>query len=346
MNTTEGIIGFIAVVGCALAAWALCRTRTKPPFDAASDGLRLWFRASVGTALVAALALIALFVAGLKWDWLAGRYGGVLAPLGAIVAAAIASAGGARLAKAQALNADKTRTEDAEKELWSRFEGAAKQLADQGNFMIRVAGVYAFVGLADDWLRHHDRRKRVGVPTARVQAECETITDTLCAYLRQNTHKTGTEEHRAGERVVNEAIISQFRTHLFLGGKNRDGIETEKGAWAGHGLQLDLHGVDLERSYFDRMDLKRAILTRSDLFDVDLTQSCLDGADLRKADLCGADLSGASVKGSILDGVKYDANTTWPTSSFGLPPGAQEITPPRSHVTDASSSAGSGDTGS
>lgn len=314
----------------------------KPPVEAASDGLQLWVRASVGAAAIAALALIALFVAGLKWDWLADRYGGVLAPLGAIIAAAIASAGGARLARAQALNADKTRTEDAEKELWSRFEGAAKQLADQGNFMIRVAGVYAFVGLADDWLRHHDRRKRVGVPTSRVQAECETITDTLCAYLRQNTHKTGTEEHKAAERVVNEAIIAQLQVHLFLGGKNRDGFETEQGIWSDHGLQLDLRGVDLERSYFDRMDLNKAILKDADLFDVDLAQSCLDGADLKKADLCGADLSGASVQGAVFDGVKYDANTTWPTPNFVLPQGAQEITPPRTHEADGSSTAGSG----
>jgi hypothetical protein len=98
------------------------------------------------------------------------------------------------------------------------IRGAAKQLADKSYFAIRVAGVYAFVGLADDWLRHQ-RKKNAYSPANILRAECETITDTLCAYLRQNAHietdSTGIENDSTGtakaERIVNEAIIGQFR---------------------------------------------------------------------------------------------------------------------------------------
>ncbi|NMM92129.1 hypothetical protein B2J88_49110 [Rhodococcus sp. SRB_17] len=300
------------------------RTRSVLPSRSVGDGLRLWFRVSVGSAAFAAVALLALVVVGIPKEWLVVRYSAVLAPLGAIVAASIASAGAARLAMAQTANADRTRLEDAEKDLWSRFEGAAKQLADKSHFAIRVAGVYAFVGLADDWLRH--QRKKNADSTANVlRAECETITDTLCAYLRQNTHIQVAPGTAKAERIVNEAIIGQFRVHLAL--KKKDSQEAG-GQWAGIGLKLDLHGVDLERSYFNGMDLKDAVLVKADLFDVDLRGSNLDGATLRGADLSGADLTEASVEGTKFDEITYDSKTKWPTG-FTPPASATMRAEPR-----------------
>ncbi|KZF13437.1 hypothetical protein A2J01_34740 [Rhodococcus sp. EPR-134] len=259
--------------------------------------------------------MLALVVVGISKEWLVVRYSAVLAPLGAIVAASIASAGAARLAMAQTANADRTRLEDAEKDLWSRFEGAAKQLADESHFAIRVAGVYAFVGLADDWLRLR-RKKNVTARENIVRAECETITDTLCAYLRQNNRKvpdvTGpNDESRArvkAQRIVNEAIISQFRIHLQF---EKNGEEAG-GLWADIGLRLDLRGVDITSAYFDGMDLKDSVFVDADLFDVDLSRSNLNGANLRRADLSGADLTKASVEETNLESIKYDSETKWP----------------------------------
>ncbi|GAA4491074.1 hypothetical protein GCM10023094_55310 [Rhodococcus olei] len=345
----EWILTVVAALAFVSGWWALWRTRPSVQFRPAKDGLSVWFRVSVGAAVVAVVALVVLVVMGIWKEWLITRYGGVLGPLGAIVAAAIASAGAARLAIAQTRNADRTRAEDAEKDLWTRFEGAAKQLADEDHFMIRVAGVYAFVGLAGDWLRHHERRKALGIGRSTVRGECETITDTLCAYLRQNTHKKGPEEDQAGEKVVNEAIIAQFRAHLGLEGPNRNGISVEKGAWADLGIELDLHGAELSRSYLDRMDLKKAVLARADLHnadlrgahlddanlqradlrDADLREAHLDGANLHGADLRDADLTGASVKDTIFEHIKYDDTTKWPNDTFVPPANATDWTEPR-----------------
>jgi len=326
------VVAAVAVLALVVGCLALWRTRSVLPSRSAGDGLRLWFRVSVGSAAFAAVALLALVVVGIPKEWLVVRYSAVLAPLGAIVAASIASAGAARLAMAQAANADRTRLEDAEKDLWSRFEGAAKQLADKSHFAIRVAGVYAFVGLADDWLRHQ-RKKNADSPANILRAECETITDTLGAYLRQNTHRqadsTGTVNDSIvmvkAERIVNEAIIRQFRVHLEL--KKKDSQEAG-GQWAGIGLKLDLHGVDLERSYFNGMDLKDAVLSKADLFDVDLSGSNLDGATLRGADLSGADLTEASVEKTNFEEITYDSATKWP-SGFTPPASATMSAEPR-----------------
>ncbi|WP_257014937.1 pentapeptide repeat-containing protein [Rhodococcus sp. ACPA1] len=319
MTKVEWALALAAGGAVLLSGWSLWRTRSGVPKRPPTTGLKVWFGISVGSAFVAALALIALVVAGIFMEWVAQRFSGVMTPLGAVVAASIASAGAARTVIAQNVIARRNRLEDAEKELWSRFDSAAKQLADKTHFAIRVAGVYAFVGLADDWLHHHERREEVEKTVSSVlntRAECETIVDTLCAYLRQNTHQVTDIETRKSEKIVNEAIISQFRLHLGTEDSTPPDPAVKppvKGAWSDRGLELDLRGADLFGSFLFNVDLRSAYLARADLYNADLSGARLDGADLQGADLCAADLRGANLTGTILADAKYDDETQWPS---------------------------------
>jgi len=240
--------------------------------------------------VVAGIALFVLVGTGMAKEWVAQRFSGVMAPLGVVVAAAIASAGAARLAIAQSQTTEKARLEDAEKELWNRFDSAARQLADKTHFAIS-------------------------------SAECETIVDTLCAYLRQNTHKAKKVKTQNAEKVVNEAIITQPRLHM--GTKNAtpdDPIEKPavQGLWADRGLVLDIHEADLSRSLMHNVDFRKAVLTDVDLYDADLSGARLDGAKLQRADLCKADLSGATLTNADFEDATYDDETKWP-SNFSPP---------------------------
>ncbi|MDF3313061.1 pentapeptide repeat-containing protein [Rhodococcus sp. T2V] len=319
MTKVEWALALAAGVAVLLSLWSLWRTRSGVPKRPPATGLKVWFRISVGSAFVAALALAVLVVAGIFKEWVAQRFSGVMTPLGAVVAASIASAGAARTVIAQNVIARRHRLEDAEKELWSRFDSAAEQLADKSHFAIRVAGVYAFVGLADDWLHHHERRDEVEKSVSSVlntRAECETIVDTLCAYLRLNTHHVTDAETHKSEKIVNEAIISQFRLHLGTNESTPPEPKVKppvKGAWSNRGLELDLRGAELFGSLLFNVDLRNAYLARADLYNADLSGARLDGADLQGADLCKADLSGANLTGAILKDAKYDDETQWPS---------------------------------
>jgi hypothetical protein len=104
--------------------------------SSASKGLQAWFWISCAIGVVAAVLLAVLVGLALHFDWLAGRVGGVLAPMGAAVAAAIASAGAARTLMAQSEIAQRNRFEDGERLLWERFGTAAEQFAND-DFAIR-----------------------------------------------------------------------------------------------------------------------------------------------------------------------------------------------------------------
>nr|ARX59894.1 Pentapeptide repeat containing protein [Prescottella equi] len=288
------------------------------------DGLWWWFTISLVVAVAVFIAAIVLFVFGLNKAWVAERFASALAPLITVVTAAIGSAGAARLAIAQSAVAKKARLEDAVKEMWKRFEGAAKQLADSSHFAIRVAGVYSLVGLADDWIRHHEQSGTTEADAKK--AECETIVDTLCGYLRMNTHMPKASNGRTStqpdsqECVVNEAALGQLWVHLRL----RDEQGADKPAmWANLGLVLDLHETDLSKWIAKYIDLRKAVLTDADLYSADLTRANLTKADLRRADLCATDLTGAVLDEAKLDGVKYDADTKWPSGGAFPPPTAK-----------------------
>jgi hypothetical protein len=277
-----------------------------------SSGLRVWFRISLSVAVVSALLAVALVASALHWDWVAGRVGGVLAPAGAVVVAAIASAGAARTLMAQSDIAERNRLEDAEGLLWTRFDKAAEELADENHFATRAAGVYSLVSLADDWIRYHQRLKAIGVESGDATTECQTIIDILCAQLRRNTHlneRLDTVEVLE-ETLVNEAIIGQFAAHFWL---PRAEDTDPTGMWAGRELLVDIRGTDLCDSLWSQVDLKGAVLKRADLYNSDLT-----GADLSDADLSWADVRKAYLTGEKLtsktkfDNVLFDGETLWP----------------------------------
>ncbi|MGW6660469.1 pentapeptide repeat-containing protein [Rhodococcus sp. NPDC055024] len=353
----------VAVVSLGVSTFVLCSTRGRRR-RRVSSGLQMWFWISCLVAATSALSLAVLVGAALHWDWVAGRVGGVLAPLGAMVAAAIASAGAARTLMAQSEIAQKNRVEDAESLLWTRFEKAAQQLASSEHFSIRTAGVYTLVGLADDWLHHHRRLIELGVEGRVEVAECETIVDILCAYLRQNTHLVSPSPAvlniEAGERVVNEAIIAQFCSHMRQAQAAKPGgtapvSAVPAGLWAGRGLVLNLYGADLSKSLWSKVDMRLAVLRHANLNDADLSGADLSGsdvqrsdlrnadlgktdmhgailrcvdlsaADLRWADLRKADLRGALLNAAKLENVIYDAGTRWPDATFSPPSLSWEI---------------------
>jgi hypothetical protein len=293
-----------------------------------SSGLREWFVISCVVAGLAGLLLIALVGAALHWDWVSGRVGDVLAPVGAALAAAIASAGAARTLLAQSTIAQRDRLEDAERLLWERFQKGAEQLSDE-RYAIRAAGVYSLAGLADDWIRHHERSKALDADGSRSRpesAECETIVDILCAYLRGNRHLNMNlnESQRKEEAIVNEAIIAQIASHTRLtGNANGDPPPQRLGLWARRGIVMDLRGADLSKVLFRHVDLKGAILYRANLYDADLRGADLAGAQMYKADLRKTWFADALLTEADLAEATYDPRQPqWPTN-YDPPPSIQ-----------------------
>ncbi|CPV42370.1 Uncharacterised protein [Mycobacteroides abscessus subsp. massiliense] len=185
--------------------------------------LSAWACSSIAVACVSAIAAASLVAASLKWGWVADRIGGLLTPLGAIVVAALASAGAARTFMAQTDIAERNRREDVEAAMWKRYDEAAEQLGSNHGFAVRSAGVYALAGLANDWIRH---RERIGETDRDNHNECDTIVNILCAHLRTRSHrKPGLSEvEELEEELVNEAIISRLQVE-FQGGKSRQAWE-------------------------------------------------------------------------------------------------------------------------
>lgn len=130
----------------------------------------------------------------------------VVGGLGAVVALAVAYR---KQLVSEAAHVIATRQEDREgtKYLNERYGKAAEQLGHE-SFAVRLAGVYAMVGLADDWA-----------------AQRQTCVDVLCGYLR-----TPYPEEDRTEREVRQAIITKLLDH--------------SPRW--HQVSFDFHGVEFE----------------------------------------------------------------------------------------------------
>jgi uncharacterized protein YjbI with pentapeptide repeats len=280
-------------------------------------GLQFWYRISIWIATISALLAITLVLAMLHWDWIAGRVGGVLAPTATIVVAAIVSAGAARTVLAQTDNAERIRLGDEEGLLWKRFENGAQQFANETAFAIRAAGVYSLASLADDWIRHHRRLKDIGVKDRSIDAECATIVDLFCAHLRRRADRnTGLSKQQVLEaELVNEAIIGQFKTHLWTPAAGDAG---EPGLWVGN-CTLDLRDTDLSENVWPQIDLQDAMLRGADLYWADLRSANISNATLRHSDLRRAHLTGAKHDaGTDFDFAICDNETIWPEPSFQI----------------------------
>ncbi|MER5261111.1 hypothetical protein ABTZ99_03365 [Actinosynnema sp. NPDC002837] len=134
----------------------------------------------------------------------------VVGGLGAVVALAV---GYRKQQVSEAAHVIATRQEQRERTKFfnERYGKAAEQLGHE-SFAVRLAGVYAMVGLADDW------------PEQR-----QTCVDVLCGYLR-----TPYPEEDRTEREVRQEIINTLLDH------------TWKDSWTVGGVEMDFHGVEFE----------------------------------------------------------------------------------------------------
>ncbi|WP_206784358.1 pentapeptide repeat-containing protein [Amycolatopsis sp. MtRt-6] len=105
-----------------------------------------------------------------------------------------------------------------------RFGSAAEQLANESP-AVRLAGVYAMAGLADDWA---DKR--------------QVCVDVLCGYLRITREGDG-------ETEVREAILRMVRDHTRASAKI---------SWSA--LDFDFTGVTLENADFARLEFRGEVL--------------------------------------------------------------------------------------
>lgn len=136
-----------------------------------------------------------------------------------------------RTLKEQRDQLDKTLAEQRRQTLNERFATAAGQLGSDKPPAVRLAGVYAMAGLADDWKENR-----------------QTCIDVLCAYLRlpreSDPGGTGatTVERRAYQegREIRHTVIRVITAHLRPGAKP---------SW--RGKDLDLTGVIFDGAFFE-----------------------------------------------------------------------------------------------
>jgi Pentapeptide repeats (9 copies) len=127
-----------------------------------------------------------------------------------------------RTLKEQRDQLDKTLAEQRMRTLNERFATAAGQLGSDKPPAVRLAGVYAMAGLADDWEENR-----------------QTCVDVLCAYLRMPYEPDPGEEAPEPERLafradreVRHTVIRVITAHL---------RENAKPSW--QGLNFDFTGV-------------------------------------------------------------------------------------------------------
>jgi hypothetical protein len=163
--------------------------------------------------------------------------------------------------KAQSDQLDKTLAEQRTRTLNERFATAAEQLgSDQP--AIRLAGVYAMAGLADDWKENR-----------------QTCVDVLCAYLRipyePDPGQDAPEQQLAFQaiREVRLTVIRVITAHL-----------REDAAVSWQGLNFDFTGAVFDGAYFD--DAKFSGGT------VDFDRAKFSGGTVRFSD---AEFSGGTV---------------------------------------------------
>jgi hypothetical protein len=140
-----------------------------------------------------------------------------------------------RTLKAQGDQLDRTLAEQRTRALNERFATAASQLGDDKPAAVRLAGVYAMAGLADDWGEHR-----------------QTCVDVLCAYLRMPYEAdpgpaASVPERLAvrSDREVRHTVIRVITAHL-----------TAAAAVSWQGLNFDFTGV-----VFDGGDFSHAVFS-------------------------------------------------------------------------------------
>src|SRR5208282_5482086 len=165
--------------------------------------------------------------------------------------------------KEQSKQLDRTLAEQRARTLNERFATAADKLGSDKPPAVRLAGVYAMAGLADDWEENR-----------------QTCIDVLCAYLRLPYAPDPGEDAPAGERLafgadreVRHTVIRVITAHL------RDDART---SW--QGLHFDFTSVT-----FDGGDFSGAVFSGG---TVDFDSAEFTGGTV---DFGGAQFTGGTV---------------------------------------------------
>lgn len=222
------------------------RRRRRP--DAAGQ-LRVW---RIGWALAASILAALISLTAITWAALAllhfphfPRASTIrihdLVSVLQLVFASVAGAG-ALVALVMAYRRQKvaevTSQHDRIRLLNDRFTAIATQLGDTGP-AVRMAGVYAMAGLADDWEENR-----------------QTCIDVLCAYLRMPYHdgggdpSPGSPPHQGAEHEIRQTVLRLVAAHL-----------REKAAVRWDRLDFDFTGVLFD----DDVDFSGIILTSGNL---------------------------------------------------------------------------------
>jgi uncharacterized protein YjbI with pentapeptide repeats len=185
----------------------------------------------------------------------------------------------------QSKQLDRTLAEQRTRTWNERFATAAEQLGSDKPAAVRLAGVYAMAGLADDW-----------------EANRQTCVDVLCAYLRMPYEPDPGKDSSAPEqlafqssREVRHTVIRVIAAHL------RDGAAV---SW--QGLNFDLTGV-----VFDGGDFSRAEFTGGEVSfsgavffagKVSFTDAVFSGGKVTFSGAVFSSLSEVSFTGAVFSG--------------------------------------------
>jgi uncharacterized protein YjbI with pentapeptide repeats len=207
---------------------------------------------------------------------------------------------------------DKTLAEQRARTLNERFATAAGQLGNDKPAAVRLAGVYAMAGLADDWRENQQNQ--------------QTCIDVLCGFLRllydPNPSK-GTDPNAQSadlrSREVWHTVVRVIAAHLRAGA-----------AVSWQGLDFDFTGVDFDGGDFrgavfsGEVSFRGAVFSSGtvDFSDAEFTGGTVDFSDAEftggTVDFTGAKFSGGTVSfngvgfpsGEVhFDGAKFSAGT-------------------------------------
>jgi Pentapeptide repeats (9 copies) len=159
---------------------------------------------------------------------------------------------------------DRTLAEQRARTLNERFATAAEQLGSDKPPAVRLTGVYAMAGLADDWPEHR-----------------QTCVDVLCAYLRLPYDPDPGDEADPAERAAYRANREvRYTVIRLIGAHLRDGVAV---SW--QGLNFDFTGVVFDGGSFSSARFSGG--------EVSFRQAEFSGGDVsfRQAEISGGTVS-------------------------------------------------------
>lgn len=189
------------------------------------------------------------------------------------------------------------------RDLRSRFAQAAEQLSSVQP-VIRLAGVYAMVSLADDWLQTEPPNP----------LERQVCVDVLRAYLRSGVDERATVIDDDGKLLPLAADTEVRQTIFRIIADRRHMPSRNRASWVAVDTGLaraDLRLIDFGTSKFRDLNLEGAKFTKSKLYNssfidcnlvkVDFSYSTMQKLTFERCDLSHADFSNIGGIGASVD---------------------------------------------